>query len=272
MTQAALSYAISNLEKELGTRLFHRRGKSVALTECGRVYLDCVRDALRALKRGEEQVHNLTEPDRVPVRIAYLDSVKHLTMNTISTITGGEQNDHYRFELFSSNAAVIEQQLLRREMDLAFSTQPMADGIRCHLLGQQENVIVVSSKHPWAQKNSISLRELDGCRMIAYNRECIIRDFYDSILERANVHPEVFAESKLHSNILDMVSYNMGVALVPNMHRLEEMPDLKVLRVEDGIPPRPIYLLWAADTVLPAKIAEFRDKVAESSSALIQYL
>ena len=65
VTQATLSYAISNLEKELRVRLFERRGKSVRLTECGKAYLSCVRDALQALERGEQMVrYGHTRQDR----------------------------------------------------------------------------------------------------------------------------------------------------------------------------------------------------------------
>lgn len=62
VTQATLSYAILNLERELNVKLFDRKGKSVLLTECGKAYLSCVRDALQALDRGEQMVKNLSMP------------------------------------------------------------------------------------------------------------------------------------------------------------------------------------------------------------------
>ena len=74
VTQATLSYAISNLEKELRVRLFERRGKSVQLTECGKAYLSCVRDALQALERGEQMVKDMATPARTVIKLDYLES------------------------------------------------------------------------------------------------------------------------------------------------------------------------------------------------------
>ena len=270
VTQATLSYAISNLEQELDARLFDRRGKSVCLTPCGEAYLSCVRDALQALERGKQAVRHATLPAKAVVRLSYLESVKHLILHLMADLCTEEEMP-LRFELLPSNAPVIEQQLIRREADLGISTLPAAGGISSHLIGYQDNVVIVPKQHPWAQRDSISLADLDGQRFIAYNRECIIRGYYDTILESAHVRPEIFAESRFHSNILDMVSFNMGVAIVPRMKRLDERYDLLALPIRDDIPPRAIYLLWATDAVLPPAVDTFRQRLLESGD-LVQYL
>lgn len=271
VTQAALSYAISNLEKELGVRLFERKGKTVVLTPCGTAYLSCVRDALQALERGEQTVKDLTLPSKTVIRLSYLESVRHLILHLISNLCAGESQSRFRFELLPSNAPTLEQRLIRREADLGVSTRPAAGGVSSHLIGYQDNVVIVPRQHPWASRESVSLADLDGQRFIAYNRDCIIRGYYDSILKSEHVSPEIFAESEFHSNILDMVSYNMGVALVPRMKRLEERHDLLALPIRDDIPPRPIYLLWAADAAVPPAVEEFRQRVLECGD-MAQYL
>jgi DNA-binding transcriptional LysR family regulator len=258
VTQATLSYAISNLEKELGVQLFDRQGKTVALTACGKAYLSCVHDALQALERGERMVKNAAEPSKTVVRLSYLESVKHLILDLIAQ-QSAEREPQLRFELLPSNAPVIERQLLRREADLGVSTQPAADGLSSHLIGYQDNVVVVPKGHPWATREAVSLSDLEGQRFIAYNRECIIRGYYDDIL--GSIRPEIFAESRFHSNILDMVSYNMGVALVPRMKRLQERYDLVALPILDRIPPRAIYLLWSRDAALPPEVEDFRQRI-----------
>lgn len=271
VTQATLSYAISNLEQELDAKLFDRKGKSVCLTPCGKAYLSCVRDALQALERGKQAVRHTTSPTKAVMRLSYLESVRHLVLNLMAELCTGEANTLLRFELLPSNSPLIEQQLVRREADLGISTLPAAEGISSHLIGYQDNVVVVPKQHPWAQRDSVSLSDLDGQRFIAYNRECIIRGYYDTILDSAHVRPEIFAESRFHSNILDLVSFNMGVAIVPRMKRLEERYDLVALPIQDSIPPRAIYLLWATGAVLPPAVEAFRQTLLESGD-LARYL
>ena len=69
----------------------------------------------------------------------------------------------------------------------------------------------------------------------------------------------------MHSNILDMVAYGMGVAIVPRMKHLEERYDLVSLKIQDDIPPRAIYLLWAENAMLPLEVEQFRQRIVERS-------
>lgn len=271
VTQATLSYAISNLEKELNVRLFERKGKFVQLTACGKTYLSCVRDALQALERGEQMVRNADTPAKTIIKLDSLESVKHLVLSIVSDLCGGDSGDHFRFEMSHSNASNIEEKIIRRETDFGISTAPVTAGIASKLIGYQDNVVVVPKEHAWAKLPSIPLSLLDGQRVIAYNQECMIRGYYDSILRAANVRPEIFAESRMHSNILDMVAYGMGVAIVPRMKYLEERYDLVPLTIQDDVPPRAIYLLWAEDAVLPAEVEQFRQRIVEQSD-LSKYL
>ena len=55
------------------------------------------------------------------------------------------------------------------------------------------------------------------------------------------------------------------------MKGLEERYDLVPLRIQDDIPPRSIYLLWAEDAVLPPGVEHFRQQIVERED-LGQYL
>lgn len=52
MTQSAVSQQIKSLEGHMGRALFHRRPRTLELTETGSSYLPIVRDAFRTLSRG----------------------------------------------------------------------------------------------------------------------------------------------------------------------------------------------------------------------------
>lgn len=270
VTQATLSYAISNLEHELNVKLFDRKGKRIVLTQCGKAYLSCVRDALQALDRGERTVKNLSSPARAMIKLSYLESLKQLIPNLIADLCGSDQEASLRFDLAHYTAPIIEQQLIRRETDLGISTMPVNEGISFHLIGHQDNVMIVPKQHPWARLKSVPLSVLDGQPFIAYSQDCTIRGYYDSILESAGVHPDIFAEARFDSNILDMVSYNMGVAIVPRMKRLERY-DLMAVPIQDKIPPRAICLLWAKDAALSPQVDNFRRRIIKSTD-LSRYL
>ena len=263
VTQATLSYAISNLEKELDARLFERNGKSVTLTDCGKTYLACVNEALDALQRGQQLVKDATAQARSIIKLDCLESVKHLALRVLSVFGSGDPDNLFRLELSHTNASNIEQRLIRRETDLAISTAPSTSGISSHLIGYQDNVIIVPRRHDWSDQKNISLSSMKGQRMIAYTQDCAIRGYYDSILSSARVETEIFAEARSHSNILDMVSYGLGIAIVPRMKDLEDRYDLHVLNISDSISPRAIYLLWAENSMRSSEFERLRHQIID---------
>jgi len=270
VTQATLSLAIKNLEQELNVKLFERKGKYVTLTQCGKAYLSCVRDALQMLDRGERMVKNMSSPAKAVVKLSYLASLKRLTAGLISDLRAQEAGAQLRLDLSNYTAPVIEQMLARGETDLGISSTPASAAVSSHLIGYQDNVVVLPKRHPWAEMDSIPLSLLDGQPYIAYNQNCAIRGYYDSIFELAHVYPEILAEARFDSNILDMVSCGMGVSIVPRMPHLERS-DLLTRPLRDRLPPRAICLLWAKGAALPAQADEFRQRIIDSPN-LSRYL
>ena len=56
ITQPSLSHAIAQLEQELGTRLFEKKGRNVVLTRYGKIFLPYVEESLKVLEEGVEYI------------------------------------------------------------------------------------------------------------------------------------------------------------------------------------------------------------------------
>ena len=56
LSQSAVSQSIKQLEQQLGTRLFLRSPRGVALTEDGRLLFEYVRSAMGLLETGEDKL------------------------------------------------------------------------------------------------------------------------------------------------------------------------------------------------------------------------
>lgn len=59
ISQPSLTYAIKELEKELGTKLFIKKGRNVYLSENGKVFLSYVDKSLKTLNEGILKVQNI---------------------------------------------------------------------------------------------------------------------------------------------------------------------------------------------------------------------
>ncbi|QIH07527.1 MULTISPECIES: LysR family transcriptional regulator [unclassified Pseudomonas] len=60
-TTSALTKAVTHLETQLGTRLFERSTRRIALTEAGHLYLASARQVLAQLQQAREDIHQLQQ-------------------------------------------------------------------------------------------------------------------------------------------------------------------------------------------------------------------
>ena len=75
VSQPPLSRQIRDLEHELGVELFRRTGKSLALTEAGKIFLIEARAVLLRVDKAIETVRTVAHGDRGSLRIGYAPSL-----------------------------------------------------------------------------------------------------------------------------------------------------------------------------------------------------
>ena len=69
ITQPSLSHAIAQLEEELGTRLFEKKGRNIVLTRYGKLFLPYVEESLKVLEEGVQRTRELNG-SCVPVSVS----------------------------------------------------------------------------------------------------------------------------------------------------------------------------------------------------------
>ena len=74
MTQPAISHQISDLEQELGTKLFNRTARGVSLTKSGEIFLDDAKRFLDLEYFSRERLRNAQVLKDDHLSIAYLAS------------------------------------------------------------------------------------------------------------------------------------------------------------------------------------------------------
>ncbi|MCD8232507.1 MAG: LysR family transcriptional regulator [Clostridiales bacterium] len=74
MTQPAISHQISDLEKELGAKLFSRTSRGVVLTKAGELFLEDAKQMLDMESLSRERLRSLDASGTIRLSIAYLAS------------------------------------------------------------------------------------------------------------------------------------------------------------------------------------------------------
>ncbi|PSJ47407.1 LysR family transcriptional regulator [Zobellella endophytica] len=109
-TPSAVTKAVAQLEAELGTRLFERTTRQMALTEAGHTYLEGTRQALMQLQIAGEEVEQLQQELRGRLRIISPPSFAPAFLREVCC----------RF--------MTEHPLVRLEVDLKEGSQDLIEG------------------------------------------------------------------------------------------------------------------------------------------------
>lgn len=158
IAQPAVSQQIARLERELGVRLIDRSPRSVRLTDAGHRVLAAAQDVLTAAERVRVAAH----PAADVVRIGTAPGLTRRLERGIDALR--EHNATFEAVLVD---LPIESRLaaLRRgelHIGLARGLVPAAPGLQMHPAWSEPLHVVVSVRHPVADRDRVAIAEMTG--------------------------------------------------------------------------------------------------------------
>lgn len=230
ISQPALSKAIAKLEKSLDVTLFERRKGRISLSAMGKVYYDYVSSAFQVLEQGERKLAEIKKQSDDTVSIAApVAGVLHEMIYDF--LSGGEviQINQYLYE-----ESILESELLSGKLDFAVTPVSIENSeIEQIKLMEEDIFIVVSERHPLAQKNYIKLVDLSEDYFLI-NEASFDQKITKVLCGMAGFEPKILLHSNESDLIDDALRNNLGVSLVPaNLIYRRNMRGLKILRATD---------------------------------------
>lgn len=260
ITQPSLTYAISELEKELETYLFEKQGRNIRLTKYGQFFLSYVDNALNELQKGEKKLRELVSPSHGKIDLAFIYTLgPHFVPTMIQSFFSNETNKNISFSFSQGNTKNIVQGLKEEKYDLAFCSwtedEPDIDFVP---LAKQELVLIVPLNHPLAKCDKIDLKDTAPYPFVFFNKKSGIRPLIDSLFTKVGVTPQIVCEVEEDSAVAGLVSVNYGIAVVPRIWILQHF-DIKILPIENPAHERFIYLASIRNRYLSPVVHLFRD-------------
>jgi DNA-binding transcriptional LysR family regulator len=277
MTQPPLSQTIQGLEQLLGTPLFVRTKRSVALTPAGIALLP---EAQRLLQQAAAL------PDLA--RRAASGNAGLLTLSFISTadysilppllLRFRERYPQVRIDLREATTDVQLDDLVLGKIDAGLLLPPFPDKTRAQLdylpLLSEPLLAAIPQGWPPGKTRSghraggaLSLKALSDLPLIIFPRR-ISPAFHDTIIacfRDAGVTPHIGQEAIQMQTIIGLVSAGMGMALVPQSVSNLKRPGVEYRSLSDAAPLIETGLAWRRDNVSPvlaALLAMLRDPAA----------
>lgn len=214
LTQSAVSRQIQALERAVNALLFSREGRSLRLTDAGRLLVAGGQRILRAVAEAQEAVDALEDLRRGHLRIGAASTIgTYLLPPALGQFKQAHPGVDITLEI--SNKAHTLQRLAVGDIDLGFVAPPIDDReLARHKYVADDLVLVTAPSHPLARRDSIRARELRGEIFIMRERGSGTREIMEEELLRAGIPIRKTMELGSTEAIKQAVAVNLGVSII----------------------------------------------------------
>lgn len=214
LTQSAISRQIQSLEQSLGMKLFVRQGRTLSLTDAGRVVLEHGRRILRDLAETQDAIDGLKGLKRGHLRIGAASTIgTYLLPEPLGAFKGRFPGIEITLEI--ANKAETLRRLLTQEIDLGFVGPPIrVAGLVAEEYLEDELVLITSPAHPLAGSPAVTARDLSEEVFIMRERGSGTREIMEEELVRAGVGIRKMMELGSTEAVKQAVAANLGVSMV----------------------------------------------------------
>lgn len=268
VSQPTLSVSVKKLESELGVVIFERGGSEITLTPIGEDIVQQAQRVLDAANQVKEIADQGRDPLRGPLRVGVIYTIgPYLLPRIIKSMIDRHPDMPL---ILQENFTVRLLEMMRTgEVDVAVLAEPFDDtGLNTLPLYDEDFVVAVPKRHPWAKRKQISSVDLKQETMLLLG---VGHCFRDQVLE---VCPEAarfaansagiqktFEGSSLET-IRHMVAEGLGVTILPRMSvTVEEDPLLAFIPFASPVPNRRIVLAWRKSYSRDRAIQALRDTI-----------
>lgn len=171
ITQPTLSRQLSQLEEEVGVKLFHRGARKITLTNEGILLRRRAEEILSLVDRTEKELVEQEElvEGRIVIGCGELAAVQVLP-EIIESFH--EKYPLVTYDIFTGNADLVKEQMEKGLIDIGVLLEPINiekfDFIR--LAGKERWVVLMCPDAPLADKEAVSARDLENLPLILPRR------------------------------------------------------------------------------------------------------
>ncbi len=267
ISQPSLSKSISQLESDLGVRLFDRKGKRISLNENGRQFARYVSESLQLLDEGIFTAKKS--------RYDTLGSVTIVCYSFSSIITPcvaeyNRLNPLIDFVLVEPAEANETRRMDTTDFILTSRRDMMMENREeqfwvSRALFQERYVLVMSDSFRSlpADQKEVDLAEFRNDPFIAMIQSNIFfRDYLYQLCQAAGFFPRILCQTDSFLVKMDLVREGQAVAILPESCLDEArrlVPDLRIFQIAHHDAVRTIYLMRRQQSVMTESALDFWD-------------
>ncbi len=214
ITQPTLSRQLSQLEEEVGVKLFHRGARKITLTNEGILLRRRAEEILALVDRTEAELTQQEElvEGRIVIGCGELAAVQILP-KMIQTFN--QKYPLVTYDIFTANADLVKEQMEKGLIDIGVLLEPIDiekfDFIR--LTKKERWIVLMRPDDPLAEKDRITAKDLEGLPLILPRRQNVqneVANWFGDSFQKV----QILFTSNFNTNSAIMVQGGLGYSLV----------------------------------------------------------
>lgn len=214
ITQPGVSRSIGLLEMRIGYKLFERQGRRLVPTPEAEAFYREIEPLYSSLDRLTELAQDIRFQRAGSLRIATLPA---LSQSLVPQAIANFLITRPKVSIFveSLPSRQIAERVSTKQLDIGIVELPLfRTAITIEPIEPVPFVAVIPERHALAQKDVISLKDLDRERMVLVARQSVVRHEIDGALSDLGVVPDVVLETPNSTIACDLVVVGAGITLV----------------------------------------------------------
>jgi LysR family hydrogen peroxide-inducible transcriptional activator len=267
ISQPALSVQIRELEQTLGSGLFERGARQVALTDLGQEFALRVRDILRSVDELADLARSSQERPVGRLRIGVIPTIGPYLL---PAIVGNLSRLHPGLDIHVRETLTqrLIEELTEGRLDTAIVALPVSEPTLTEVALFAEEFVLV---RPGADEGKPvpGPDALGEMKLLLLEEGHCFRDQALSFCKMPSARPRELLDGSSLSTLVQMVGAGIGVTLIPEMAVPVETRSaaVAIARFEDTPPSRTIGMIWRKTSPLAKQLRQISEVVRESAEA-----
>ena len=263
ISQPTLSQQIKVLEGRVDVPLFFRSGKKIHITEEGKILLKYAKRVFSELDQAIVEINQLRGIQRGKLTIGC--SGNHLLYPYM--ISFHEKYPNIELSIHDTTTKETINRILDRDFDLGIVYLPVEHTqLKTIRLFSRDLSVVVSNKHPFANKKEIQLKELQKSPLFLLQKKYLIRQDIDRYCEERGVFLKTLIELSDVESLLQMTILYNGITILPTTYlKSRSKKDLHIINIAD-FPKREVGVIYRNESHMSTTLKAFIEHLIENKS------
>jgi DNA-binding transcriptional LysR family regulator len=221
LSQPSLSVQIRKLEKELGTPLFERLGRRLALTPAGRVLMPHAERALLEVEGGKNSVLDIIKPGAERLAVGLPPTLDPFQLvGAMAGLHAAHPELSLQLREESSDSA-LEDLVETGELDVGLVRVSTSRSLLQYRPFRREPLLAFAAVgHPLLARGAIPVAELAGQPLITLKPGLGLGELVSSLCRRSGFEPHIVFETGQLCLVPGLALAGLGVGLAPGSDML----------------------------------------------------